>query len=73
MVGTNSGRLTFDITGWRGLIAPVRVDGWVGRHVGERPGVCGHGASMVFHTQMSVKAPLASNPQNAVTSVRSGK
>ena len=20
---------TFDITGWRGLIAPVRVDGWV--------------------------------------------
>jgi len=25
-------RLTFDITGWRGFIAPVRVDGWVGRH-----------------------------------------
>ena len=22
---------TFNITGWRGLIAPVRVDGWVGR------------------------------------------
>ena len=21
--------LTFDITGWRGFIAPVRVDGWV--------------------------------------------
>ena len=24
--------VTFDMTGWRGFIAPVRVDGWVGRH-----------------------------------------
>lgn len=24
---------TFDMTGWRGFIAPVRVDGWVRRHL----------------------------------------
>ena len=29
--GQQTRSLTFDITGWRGLIAPVRVDGWVRR------------------------------------------
>ena len=31
-LSARSGRLTFDITGWRGFITPVRVDGWVSAH-----------------------------------------
>ena len=31
--------LTFDITGWRGFIAPVRVDGWVRPRRAELPWV----------------------------------
>ena len=53
LVGVSYVGSTFDITGWRGFIAPVRVDGWVGRsrYAEESPDAA---ARIILHVRLLI-------------------